>query len=415
METPKNKVFSLIDQEQKRQEQTINLIASENYTSSDVMQATGSILTNKYAEGYPGARYYGGCEVVDQIENIARDLGKKLFQAEHINVQPHSGSSANFAVYMSHLEPGDTILGMSLTSGGHLTHGHFLNFSGRLYNFIPYGVSPETELLDYDELEILAQQHQPKMIVVGASAYSRTIDFKRCAHIAHGVGALLFVDMAHIAGLIAAGVHPSPVPYADIISSTTHKTLRGPRGGMILSTQELAQKLDKSIIPGCQGGPLLHVMAAKAIAFAEAADPAFTTYQQQVVQNAHVMAAAFIDLGYRIVSGGTDNHLFLVDLKKSTSDVLTGKEITGKLVEETLGKCGIVLNRNTIPFDTASPFVTSGIRIGTPAVTTRGFKEAQILEVVELIAAAIRGRDDESKLAAIGEKVKALCARFPIY
>ncbi|MBY0352834.1 serine hydroxymethyltransferase [Candidatus Babeliales bacterium] len=407
-------VFDLIDQEKRRQEETICLIASENYASPQVLEASGSVLTNKYAEGYPGRRYYAGCQVVDEVENAARDLGKQLFNAEHLNVQPHSGSSANFAVYMSKLKPGDTVLGMHINAGGHLTHGHKLNFSGKLFNFVPYGVSPEDERIDYDELEILANQHQPKMIVAGASAYSRFLDFKRLAQIATDNHALLLVDMAHIAGLVAAGVHPNPVPYADIVTSTTHKTLRGPRGGMILSKADHAPDIDRTIIPGTQGGPLMHVVAAKAVCFAQALEPSFKTYQEQVVKNAKAMAHAFGQLGYRIVAGGTDNHLFLVDLqpKNSSSSIIT---ITGKLVEETLEKCGIMLNRNLIPFDTQGPMIASGIRIGTPAVTTRGFKEHDVVQLVHWIDEAVRRHDDDAFLKGLKAEVSALCKRFPVY
>jgi len=409
-----DKIFSFINDEQKREERTVNLIASENYASKEVLAATGSVLTNKYAEGYPSARYYGGCSVVDSVENQARDLGKKLFNAEHLNVQSHSGSSANMAVYLSSLNAGDTVLGMHIAAGGHLTHGHKINFSGKLFNFVSYGVSPESECIDYDEIETLTHQHQPKMIVAGTSAYSRTIDYDRLANISINNNALLFIDMAHIAGLIAAGLHPSPMPYADFVSSTTHKTLRGPRGGIIFSKADHAQKIDKAVMPGSQGGPLMHVIAAKAVAFAQALEPEFKEYQEQVIKNAKVMADTFKELGYRIVSGGTDTHLFLVDLQnKNTQDSFA--EITGKLVEETVGKCGIVLNRNLIPFDKASPLITSGIRIGTPAVTTRGFKEKDVIQVVHWIDEAIKKRDDDRFLASVKEKVEALCKQFPIY
>lgn len=406
-------LFELIDQEKKRQESTINLIASENYVSHEILQATGSILTNKYAEGYPGRRYYAGCRVVDIIENLARDLGKKLFETEHINVQPHAGSSANFSVYLSLLKPGDTILGMSINAGGHLTHGHKVNFSGQLYNFVGYGVSPEDERLDYDAIELLANQHKPKMIVAGASAYSRFIDFERLKKIAQNNNALLMIDMAHISGLVAAGVHPSPMPYADIVTSTTHKTLRGPRSGIICSKAEYAQKIDRAVMPGSQGGPLMHVIAAKAIAFAHAMEPEFKGYQQQVLKNAKAMVNAFSDLGYRIVSGGTDNHLFMVDVtSKNSPDSI--EKITGQVVEETLERCSIILNRNLIPFDTQSPMVTSGIRIGTPAITTRGMKEKDAVQVVHWIDEAIHKRADEAFLARLKTEVEMLCSRFPI-
>lgn len=412
----KSPIFALIEEEKRRQEETICLIASENYASADVLAASGSVLTNKYAEGYPHRRYYGGCDVVDKVEDYAIDRCKELFGAEHANVQPHSGSSANFAVYMAHLKAGDTVLGMSLASGGHLTHGHKVNFSGKLFNIVHYGVSPEDERLDYDAIQIMAEQNQPKMIIVGASAYSRTIDFKRMHEIAQGNKALLFIDMAHIAGLVAAGIHPSPIPYGDFVSSTTHKTLRGPRGGIVLSKQEHAAALDRAVMPGTQGGPLMHIIAAKGVAFDEALRPSFKLYQQQVVKNAQAMVKTFKELGYRIVADGTDNHLFLVDLRSAQSaDIISGDEISGKLVEETLQKCNIILNRNMIPFDTASPTVTSGIRIGTPAVTTRGFKEAEVIELTHWIDEIIKRRNHEAHLTALKEKVKELCNRFPVY
>jgi glycine hydroxymethyltransferase len=403
----KNHIFELIEEEKRREENTINLIASENYAPPQVLQATGSILTNKYAEGYPNARYYGGCEIIDKVENYAIKQGKKLFQTAHINVQPHSGSSANMAVYLSHLQCGDTVLAMSLKSGGHLTHGHKINFSGKIFNFVPYDVSPETEMLDYDEIDLLAKQHQPKMIVAGASAYSRTIDFAKIYDIAKNNNCLLFVDMAHIAGLVAADQHPSPIPFADFVSSTTHKTLRGPRGGFICSKAEFGQKIDRAVMPGSQGGPLMHVIAAKAIAFENAQSKDFKTYQKQVVKNSKAMCKAFQDLGYRIVSNGTDNHLFLIDVK--------AKGLTGKTVEETLQKCSIVLNRNSIPFDTESPLVTSGIRIGTPAVTTRGFKEQEVTLVAHWIDEAIKNRENDDFLKKLKIEVDKLCAKFVIY
>jgi glycine hydroxymethyltransferase len=410
----KKEIFQLISKEQVRQDACINLIASENYVSQDVLLASGSVLTNKYAEGYPGRRYYGGCEVVDEIENHAKDLAKELFDAEHANVQAHSGSSANMAVYMSLIKPGDTLLGMNINAGGHLTHGHPLNFSGKLFNIIPYGVSPETELIDYDEIDILADQYQPKMIIAGASAYSRTIDYERLAQIAKRHRAYLFVDMAHIAGLIAAKLHPNPIHHADVVSSTTHKTLRGPRGGLILTKTEHAQALDRAIFPGGQGGPLMHVIAAKAIAFTEAQEENFITYQQRVITNAQAMAQAFTDRGYRIVAGGTDTHLFLIDLQsKQTPDAL--EKITGSLVEKTLEKCNIIVNRNLIPFDPEKPMITSGIRIGTPAVSTRGFGIQEVVEVVQLIDEAIHARHDNVALAGIRERVAAMCKQFPIY
>lgn len=399
-------IFSLIKQEQERQEASINLIASENYASSAVLQATGSILTNKYAEGYPGARYYSGCQIIDQIEAYAIEQGKKLFGADHINVQPHSGSSANFSAYFSILKPGDTILGMSLTAGGHLTHGYPINFSGTLFKAITYGVNPETELIDYEQIEQLVAQHKPKLIIAGASAYSRLINYQKLAAIAQAYGCSLLADMAHIAGLVAAKVIPSPVPYADIVTSTTHKTLRGPRGGFICSKLDLAKAINKSIIPGTQGGPLMHVIAAKAIAFEQAQTPEFIAYQHQVIKNAQTMAKTLQALGYRIVSGGTDNHLFLIDLQ--------GK-ITGKEVEELLGQCGIMVNRNTIPGDKLSPTIASGIRIGTPAITTRGFKEQEAQELAILIDAAIKNRNKTHYLEIIKKKVQALCKQFPVF
>jgi len=410
-------VFAIIKKEENRQDGVINLIASENYCSKDVLQATGSVLTNKYAEGYPAKRYYGGCEFIDEIENYAIDSCEKLFHAEHANVQPHSGSTANMAVYFSFLNSGDTVLGMSLSSGGHLTHGHKVNFSGKLFNFVSYGVSPETEQIDYDEVEILVQQHKPKMIVAGASAYSQTIDFERFYKIAKNNNALLFVDMAHIAGLVAAGVHPNPMPFADVVSSTTHKTLRGPRGGIICCKNDFSQQIDKSVMPGCQGGPLMHVIAAKAVAFEEAATPEFKTYQEQVVKNAKAMADEFKSLGYRIVAGGTDTHLFLIDLKSSehAGNGLTGKSITGKEIEDVLQKCNIVLNRNTIPFDKESPFVASGIRIGTPAITTRGMKEDDVRQIVHWIHDAITKRNDDQFLKSLKEGVLNFLKQFPIY
>ncbi|MFA5074947.1 MAG: serine hydroxymethyltransferase [Candidatus Babeliales bacterium] len=412
-----NYIFELIKEEKIREEKTINLIASENYASPEILQATGSILTNKYAEGYPGARYYGGCQIIDKVETYAIDICKKLFNAEHANVQPHSGSSANFGVYFSQLKPGDTVLGMALNAGGHLTHGHKINFSGAIFNFIPYGVNPETEQLDYDEIEILAQQHKPKMIVAGASAYSRFIDFAKLHKIAKNNNCLLLVDMAHIAGLVAAQLHPSPIPFADFVSSTTHKTLRGPRSGFICCKSEFAQKLDKSIMPGIQGGPLMHVVAAKAIAFEQAQTKEFKKYQEQVIKNAKAMAQTFIQLGYRIVSGGTDNHLFLIDLQdKNIKDNLPEtQKLSGKLVEHLLQKCSIILNRNTIPFDNQPPTNPSGIRIGTPAITTRGFDETHSCKIAYFIDEAIKNRFDENFLSKLKVKVEQLCKNFPIY
>jgi glycine hydroxymethyltransferase len=397
----------VIVKETERQEYNLEFIASENFVSDAVMEAQGSVLTNKYAEGYPSKRYYGGCEVVDIAENFAISRAKELFGAEHVNVQPHSGSQANMAVYMAVCKPGDTVLGMNLAHGGHLTHGSSVNFSGKLYNIVPYGLDPETGRIDYAEVERLAQEHKPKMIVVGASAYSREIDFPAFRRIADAVGAVVMVDMAHIAGLVAAGVHPNPVPYADFVTTTTHKTLRGPRGGMILCTEEWAKKINSSIFPGIQGGPLMHVIAAKAVAFKEALTPEFKTYAEQVVKNAQALAAGLIDKGYKLVSGGTDNHLILLDF--------TGTEITGKVAEKTLEDAGLTVNKNAVPFDTRSPFVTSGIRVGTPATTTRGLKEAEMRQVAEWIDRALQNIDNSAELAKIRAEVKELCLRFPLY
>lgn len=404
-------IFSLIKKEQERQASTINLIASENYAPEEILAITGSVLTNKYAEGYPGKRYYGGCSVIDEVETLAITLGKKLFQTEHINVQPHSGSTANMAVYFSVLHPGDTILGMNLSAGGHLTHGHKMNFSGMLYNVIGYGVCADTGFIDYDQVEKLAVQHKPKLIIAGASAYSRLIDYDRFEQIARTCGALLLVDMAHIAGPIAAGVIPSPITQADFVSSTTHKTLRGPRGGIVCCKSSFAQKLDKSVMPGLQGGPLMHVIAAKARAFELALEPVFVEYQKQVLINAQVMADAFKKLGYFIVSGGTDTHLFLIDFAKSA----VHSELTGCEVEEILGQCNIIVNRNSVPFDTRSPLITSGIRIGTPAVTTRGFGQQEILNLVVLIDDILKKRCDVTYFAKAKEHVLLLCKKFPAY
>lgn len=376
--------------------------------SEAVMEAQGSVLTNKYAEGYPGRRYYGGCEYVDVSETVAIDRAKALFGAEHVNVQPHSGSQANMAVYLVALEMGDTVLGMNLSHGGHLTHGSPVNFSGKFYNFVEYGVDKETELINYDEVRKLALEHKPKLIVAGASAYSRTIDFKKFKEIADEVGAKLMVDMAHIAGLVAAGLHPNPVEYADFVTTTTHKTLRGPRGGMILCKEEYKKEIDKTIFPGIQGGPLEHVIAAKAVAFGEALHSNFKSYQQQVIKNAQVLAQTLIDEGFRVVSGGTDNHLVAVDVKGSI-------EITGKVAEETLDKVGITCNKNTIPFDQEKPFVTSGIRLGTPAATTRGFDESAFEEVAKIISLALKHTDDEAKLNEAKERVHALTSKYPLY
>lgn len=407
--TKQDKVIAeAIEREFQRQNSNIELIASENFVSEAVMEAQGSVLTNKYAEGYPGRRYYGGCEFVDVTESIAIDRAKALFGAEHVNVQPHSGSQANMAVYLVALEMGDTVLGMNLSHGGHLTHGAPVNFSGKFYNFVEYGVDKDTERINYDEVHKLALEHKPKLIVTGASAYSRTIDFKKFKEIADEVNAKLMVDMAHIAGLVAAGLHPNPVEYADFVTTTTHKTLRGPRGGMILCKEEYKKDIDKTIFPGIQGGPLEHVIAAKAVAFGEALENNFKTYQQQVVKNAKVLAEALINEGFRIVSGGTDNHLVVVDVKGSIG-------LTGKEAEETLDSVGITCNKNTIPFDQEKPFVTSGIRLGTPAATTRGFDEKAFEEVAKIISLALKNSKDEEKLQQAKERVAKLTAEYPLY
>ena len=401
-------IQEVINKELSRQRDKLEMIASENIVSKAVMQAQGSVLTNKYAEGYPGKRYYGGCEYVDVVEQLAIDRAKKLFGAEYANVQPHSGAQANTAVYFALLQPGDTILGMNLTDGGHLTHGSPVNISGKYFKIIPYGVDKETERIDYDELERLAKEHQPKLIVGGASAYSRVIDFERMAQIAKSVGAYFMVDMAHIAGLVAAGLHPSPVPYADVVTTTTHKTLRGPRGGLILCRDaEFGKQFNKAIFPGIQGGPLMHVIAAKAVAFKEALSDEFKVYQQQVLDNAKALADELVKKGFRIVSGGTDNHLMLVDLRS--------KNITGKEAQFLLDEIGITANRNTIPFEPLSPFVTSGIRLGTPALTTRGLKEEDIREVADIIADVIENREDSAVIEAAKAKVQAICKKFPLY
>ncbi|PSL40623.1 glycine hydroxymethyltransferase [Planomicrobium soli] len=400
-------VFEAMEAEKARQEANIELIASENFVSQAVMDAQGSVLTNKYAEGYPGKRYYGGCEFVDVVENIARDRLKEIFGADHANVQPHSGSQANMAVYTAVLKQGDTVLGMNLNHGGHLTHGSRVNFSGMTYNFVEYGVSEETQMIDYEVVREVAIEHQPKLIVVGASAYSRTIDFARFREIADEVGALLMVDMAHIAGLVATGAHPSPVPYAHFVTSTTHKTLRGPRGGMILCTEEFAKKIDKTIFPGIQGGPLMHVIAAKAVAFGEALEPEFKTYIDQVVKNAKALAEALMTEGVQIVSGGTDNHLLLIDLRSLN--------LTGKVAEHLLDEVGITTNKNTIPFDPESPFVTSGIRLGTPAVTSRGFKEPEMKEIAAIMAMLLKNPEDDSVKQEAAARTAKLTAGFPLY
>lgn len=398
-------VFSIIEREIGRQEHNIELIASENFTSKAVMEAMGSPLTNKYAEGYPHKRYYGGCEIVDEVEDLARDRMKKLFNAEHANVQPHSGSQANMAVYMAFLKPGDTVLGMNLSHGGHLTHGSTVNFSGKLYNFISYGVSNENEEIDYEELRKIAIENKPKMIVAGASAYSRTINFEKFREVCDEVGAYFMVDMAHIAGLVATGLHPSPVPYADFVTTTTHKTLRGPRGGAILCKEKYAKEIDKSIFPGIQGGPLMHVIAAKAVCFGEALQDSFKDYMKEVVHNSKVLSEELIKYGFRLISNGTDNHLMLVDL--------TSRGITGKDAEKLLDTVGITVNKNTIPYETLSPFVTSGIRIGTAAVTTRGFKAGDMKEIAYLINHVIENR--EANLDEVRIKVREMCDKYPIY
>ena len=400
-------LFDAIAKETMRQEYKLELIASENLVSERVLEAQGSLLTNKYAEGYPGKRYYGGCEYVDIAEDLAINRAKELFGAEHVNVQPHSGSQANMAVYFAVLQPGDTILGMNLAHGGHLTHGSPVNFSGRLYNVVPYGVKKDTEYIDYDEVESLAKEHKPKLIVVGASAYPRVIDFKRFREIADSVGAYVMVDMAHIAGLIATGLHPNPVPYAEFVTTTTHKTLRGPRGGMIMCRERFAKDINSRIFPGIQGGPLMHTIAAKAVAFKEALLPEFKEYQQQVINNASSLAASLADKGFRIVSGGTDTHLMLVDL--------TTKGLTGKVAEAALDQAGITTNKNGIPFDTQSPFITSGIRIGTPAVTTRGMKEGEMDKIAEFIHTILSDVENSSLQERIKGEVKELCQKFPIY
>lgn len=404
-----DELFRAIEQEKQRQEDHIELIASENYASPRVLEAQGSLLTNKYAEGYPEKRYYGGCEYVDIVEQLAIDRAKALFGADYANVQPHSGSQANMAVFMSLIQPGDTILGLSLADGGHLTHGAKPNFSGKIYNAIQYGLNTSTGEIDYQQVEALALEHKPKLIIAGFSAYSRIWNWQRFREIADRVGAYFVVDMAHVAGLVAAGLYPNPVPYADVVTSTTHKSLRGPRGGLILckSNPELEKKLNANIFPGIQGGPLMHVIAAKAVAFKEALTPEFKTYQQQVVKNAQAMAEVFIQRGYDVVSGGTDNHLMLVSL--------VAKGITGKAADAALGKAHITVNKNAVPHDPQSPFVTSGIRVGTPAPTSRGFKEDQVREIAHLMCDVMDNIEDESVIAATRDKVKLLCARFPVY
>jgi len=404
-----DELFQAIQNEHQRQEDHIELIASENYTSPRVLEALGSQLTNKYAEGYPGKRYYGGCEFVDKAEQLAIDRAKELFAADYANVQPHSGSQANMAVFMALIQPGDTILGLSLAEGGHLTHGAKPNFSGKIYHAIQYGLHPETGEIDYDEVERLALEHKPKVLVAGFSAYSRIWDWQRFREIADKVGAYLFVDMAHVAGLVAAGLYPNPVPIADVVTSTTHKSLRGPRGGLILckSNPDLEKKINSNIFPGIQGGPLMHVIAAKAVSFKEALQPEFKAYQEQVIKNARVMAKVFIERGFDVVSGGTDNHLMLVSL--------IPKGITGKAADAALSKAHITVNKNAVPNDPESPFVTSGIRVGTPAPTTRGFKEAEVEEIANLMCDVMDNLDDEAVISAVREKVSNLCVRFPVY
>jgi len=400
-------VARALDLEMERQQTHLELIASENFTSRAVMEAAGSVLTNKYAEGYPGKRYYGGCRFVDIVEDLARERAKKLFGCDHANVQPHSGSQANMAVYLACLNYGDTVMGLNLSHGGHLTHGSPVNISGMYFKFVPYGVRQDSEVIDYDELKKQAHEVKPKMIVTGATAYPRTLDFKKFREIADEVGAILMVDIAHIAGLVIAGVHPSPVPHSQVVTSTTHKTLRGPRSGLILCQADYAQKIDKAVFPGSQGGPLMHIIAAKAVAFKEAETPEFRKYQEQIVKNARALAAALIQKGFRLVSGGTDTHLMLLDLRS--------KKITGKEAEAVLDEVGITVNKNTIPFDPEKPFVTSGVRVGTPAVTTRGMREGEMEAIADLITAAIENKDSDIKKQEIKKKVAELCSRFPLY
>jgi glycine hydroxymethyltransferase len=400
-------IAGAIANETERQAHGLELIASENFVSAAVLEAAGSVMTNKYAEGYPGKRYYGGCEFVDVAESLAIARARALFGAEHVNVQPHSGAQANMSVYLTLLKPGDKVLGMNLAHGGHLTHGHPLNFSGKLYTIVPYGVRKDDERIDYDEFETLAEQHKPKMIIVGASAYPRVIDFARMGAVAKRVGAPLMVDMAHIAGLVAGGVHPSPVPHADFVTTTTHKTLRGPRGGMVMCRESYAKDLDRTVFPGVQGGPLMHIIAAKAVCFKEAATPQFAAYQKQVVKNAARLAAALTTAGFRIVSGGTDNHIVLVDV--------FSKQITGKVAEAALGAAGITVNKNAIPFDQNPPMVASGIRLGTPAVTTRGMGEAEMEAIAEFIARVLASPEDGGVLAKVKAEVAGLCRKFPLY
>ena len=400
-------IAAAIQNETHRQSEGLELIASENFVSRAILEAAGSVMTNKYAEGYPGRRYYGGCEFVDVAESLAIARAKKLFGAEHANVQPHSGAQANMAVYFATVKPGDTVLGMNLAHGGHLTHGHPLNFSGKLYDIVPYGVRKDDERIDYEELERLAHERKPAMIMVGASAYPRVIDFARIAGVAKAVGAVMVVDMAHIAGLVAAGVHPSPVPHADFVTSTTHKTLRGPRAGLVLCREPYAKDLDKALFPGVQGGPLMHIIAAKAVCFKEAIEPSFLAYQQQILANAQALARSLTSQGYRLVSGGTDNHLMLVDV--------FSKGVTGKVAEAALGKAGITVNKNAIPFDQNPPMVASGIRVGTPALTTRGMREAEMEEIGGLMARVLAAPDDDRVIGMVKTEVEELCKRFPLY
>jgi len=400
-------IATAVANEKKRQSEGLELIASENFVSQAILETAGSVLTNKYAEGYPGRRYYGGCEFVDVAESLAIARAKALFGADHANVQPHSGAQANMSVYFAAVKPGDTVLGMNLAHGGHLTHGHPLNFSGQLYKIVPYGVRPDTEQIDYETLEQLAHEHKPKMIVVGASAYPRIIDFARIAAVANDVGSVVMVDMAHIAGLVAVGLHPSPIPHADFVTSTTHKTLRGPRGGLILCREQYAKDLDRALFPGVQGGPLMHIIAAKAVCFKEAQEPTFVEYQRQILANAARLASALTSHGFRLVSGGTDNHLMLVDT--------FSKGVTGKAAEAALGKAGITVNKNAIPFDKNPPMTASGIRVGTPAATTRGMGEPEMDLIAGLIARALAAPDDDRALGSIKAEVEKLCERFPLY
>jgi glycine hydroxymethyltransferase len=400
-------IAAVVANERTRQSEGLELIASENFVSQAILETAGSVLTNKYAEGYPGRRYYGGCEFVDVAESLAIARAKALFGADHANVQPHSGAQANMTVYFAAVKPGDTVLGMNLAHGGHLTHGHPLNFSGQLYKIVPYGVRPDTEQIDYESLEQLAHEHKPRMIVVGASAYPRIIDFARIAGVAKAVGSIVMVDMAHIAGLVAVGLHPNPIPHADFVTSTTHKTLRGPRGGLILCREQYAKDLDRALFPGVQGGPLMHIIAAKAVCFKEALEPTFAEYQRRIVANAARLAAALTAHGFRLVSGGTDNHLMLVDT--------FSKGVTGKAAEAALGKAGITVNKNAIPFDKNPPMVASGIRVGTPAATTRGMGEAEMDLIADFITRALASPDDDAALGTINKEVAKLCEKFPLY